>query len=48
MPTLQRLAFPPRAPRQLTLAWWPEHVFAAPIDGYHWAFFASLNPQGKQ
>lgn len=40
---LKRLAFPLRAPRQLTLAWWPWHAFAAAVDGYHKAFFAVHN-----
>lgn len=44
----KRLAFPLRAPRQLTLAWWPLHAFAAAVDAYHWAFFACLNPERGQ
>lgn len=36
-------AFPLRAPRQLTLAWWPWHAVAAAVDGYHAAFFAVLD-----
>jgi len=39
-PYLKRLAFPLIAPRQLTLAWFPLHVFAAAVAGYHQAFFA--------
>jgi hypothetical protein len=46
-PELKRLAFPLRAPRNLTLAWWPVHVFAAAIDGYHEAFLAVLRPRGN-
>lgn len=37
-----------RAPRTLTLAWWPVHVFAAAVDGYIEAFFAALTPRGPQ
>lgn len=39
-PAQKRALFPLRAPRNLTLAWWPVHVLAAAIDGYHEAFFA--------
>ncbi|MFZ2269070.1 MAG: hypothetical protein WAV95_15955 [Azonexus sp.] len=47
-PTQKRLAFPRRAPRQITLAWWPVHVFSAAVEGYHWAFFACLQPKGAK
>lgn len=42
-PHMKRLAFPLRAPRQMTLAWWPWHAVAAAVDGYHAAFFAVLD-----
>lgn len=41
-PYMKRLAFPLRAPRQMTLAWWPWHAVAAAVDGYHAAFFAVI------
>ncbi|WP_281983148.1 hypothetical protein [Azonexus hydrophilus] len=41
-PQLMRLAFPLRAPRAITLAWWPVHVFAATVNAYHATFFAVL------
>lgn len=44
-PQMKRLAFPLRAPRTLTLAWWPLHAFAAAVDGYHEAFFMVMEPQ---
>lgn len=50
-PQLKRLAFPLRAPRCQTLAFWPWHVLAAAVDGYHQAFFAVLpmvNPEKGQ
>lgn len=47
-PTQKRHLFPLRAPRTLTLAWWPVHVFAAAVDGYIEAFFACLTPRGPQ
>lgn len=34
LPAQRRLFFPLAAPRWLTLAFWPVHVFAAAIDGY--------------
>lgn len=40
----KRAAFPLRAPRNLTLAWWPVHIFAAAVDGYFEAFFAVMTP----
>lgn len=43
----KRAAFPLRAPRAQTLAWWPLHVFAAAVDGYYEAFFAVLTPPGS-
>lgn len=46
-PATQRLIFPLRGPRNQTLAFWPWHVFAAAIDGYHEAFFAVLTPRGN-
>lgn len=42
----KRLAFPLATPRYLTLAWWPLHLVAAAVDGYHEAFFAVLTPRG--
>lgn len=42
-PKMKRLAFPLRAPRALTLCWWPWFVAAAAVDGYHKAFFAVLD-----
>lgn len=47
-PAQKRLAFPLRAPRNLTLAWWPVHVFAAAVDGYFEAFFAVMTPPGAK
>jgi hypothetical protein len=41
-PQLMRLLFPLRAPRALTLAWWPVHVISVAVDAYHEAFFAVL------
>jgi hypothetical protein len=43
----KRAAFPLRGPRNLTLAWWPVHVFAAAVEGYHEACLAVLNPRGN-
>lgn len=45
---LKRTIFPLSAPRVLTLAWWPLHVAAAAVDGYHEAFFAVLMPRGAR
>lgn len=42
--TLKRALFPLRAPRTLTLAWWPVHTLAAAVAGYHEAFFMVLTP----
>lgn len=39
---LKRSLFPLRAPRALTLAWWPAHVFAASVEAYHTTFFAVI------
>lgn len=47
-PQFKRLLSPLRAPRTLTLAWWPLHAFAAAVDGYHQAFFAVIAPRGHQ
>lgn len=44
----KRAAFPLRAPRAQTLAWWPVHVFAAAVDGYFEAFFAVMTPPGSK
>ena len=41
-PQFKRLAFPLHAPRMLTLAWTPWHIFTAAVDGYHEAFFAAF------
>lgn len=46
-PAMKRALFPLRAPRQLTLAWWPVHAFAAAVAGYHDALFAVLTPRGR-
>lgn len=35
--------FPLRAPRQLTLMWWPVHLVADVIACYHDTFFAVLD-----
>jgi len=43
----KRAAFPLRAPRAQTLAWWPVHVFAAAVNGYHEACLAVLAPKGR-
>lgn len=45
---IKRAFFPLRAPRTLTLAWWPLHVMAVAVDGYYEAFFAVLTPPGAQ
>lgn len=45
-PQQKRLAFPLRAPRAITLAWWPVHALAAAVDGYYEAFFACLDWRG--
>lgn len=42
-PNAKCLAFPLRAPRYQTLAFWPFHLVAAAVDGYHRAFFAVLD-----
>lgn len=39
-PETKRLLFPLRAPRAISLAWWPVTVVCAAIDGYFEAFFA--------
>lgn len=39
-PAQKRAVFPLRAPRAITLAWWPVTVLAAAVDGYYQAFFA--------
>lgn len=44
----KRAAFPLRAPRRLTLSWWPVHVFTSAVDGYYEAFFMSLEPSTKE
>lgn len=41
-PQMKRLAFPLRAPRAQTLAWWPVHMVAAAVAGYHAALFHVL------
>lgn len=46
-PAVKRQLFPLRGPRQQTLAFWPWHVLAAAVNGYHEAFFAVLTPRGK-
>lgn len=38
--SLQRALFPLAGPRYQTLAFWPLHVAAAAIDGYHAALLA--------
>lgn len=40
---VKRAMFPLAAPRYQTQAFWPLHVMAAAIDGYHAAFFAVLD-----
>ena len=47
-PQMKRLLFPLRAPRLLTLAWWPVHLLNATVDGYFEAFFAALTPPGAE
>lgn len=47
-PEIKRLLYPLRAPRTLTLAWWPVHAWAAAVAGYHEALFAVLSPRGHQ
>lgn len=37
---IKRALFPLRAPRAQTQCFWPIHMLAAAIDGYHEAFFA--------
>jgi len=46
-PAQKRLAFPLRAPRLQTQAFWPLHMLAAAVDGYHEAFFMALRPAGR-
>ncbi len=46
-PAQKRLAFPLRAPRWQTQAFWPLHILSAAVDGYHEAFFAVLAPRGR-
>lgn len=45
---IKRALFPLRAPRVITLAFWPVDLFCAAVDGYYAAFFMSLTPQGGQ
>lgn len=45
-PAMKRMIFPLRAPRAITLAYWPLTMMAAAVDGYHTAFFAVL--RGEQ
>lgn len=42
-PEMKRALFPLRAPRALTLAWWPVTVLCAAVDGYFEAFFACFS-----
>ncbi len=42
-PKTMRLIFPLRAPRALTLAWWPVHVYSVAVDAFFAAFFAVLD-----
>lgn len=42
-PQQKRALFPLRAPRTLTLAWWPVTVLTAAVDGYFEAFFACFS-----
>lgn len=46
-PAQKRALFPLRAPRWQTQAFWPLHIVAAAVDGYHEAFFAALAPRGR-
>lgn len=39
----KRALFPLRGPRYQTQAYWPLHVLAAAIDGYHAALMAVYN-----
>lgn len=39
-PAQKRALFPLRAPRAISLAWWPVTVLTAAVDGYFEAFFA--------
>lgn len=41
-PAQKRALFPLRGPRYQTQAFWPLHVLAAAVDGYHEAFFGVL------
>lgn len=38
-PQQKRLIFPLRAPRTLSLLWWPVTVISAAVDSYFEAFF---------
>lgn len=38
-PAQKRAMFPLRAPRAISLAWWPVTVLCAAVDGYFEAFF---------
>lgn len=44
-PAQKRALFPLRAPRTMTLAFWPVDLFCAAVDGYYEAFFMALTPQ---
>lgn len=43
-PQQKRNLFPLRAPRTLSLCWWPVTVVSAAVDGYFEAFFRVLTP----
>ena len=43
-PQQKRILFPLRAPRTLSLCWWPVTVVTAAVDGYFEAFFRVLTP----
>lgn len=43
-PQQKRILFPLRAPRTLSLCWWPVTVVSAAVDGYFEAFFMALTP----
>lgn len=38
-PQQKRILFPLRAPRTMSLCWWPVTVITAAVDGYFEAFF---------
>lgn len=42
-PAQKRALFPLRAPRSISLLWWPVTMACAAVDGYFEAFFACFS-----